>query len=395
MDYWYLNRPVKDPFEYIADKKRIAADFIDYMFLRTQEMFVYRNLPEYFPKEIYEDYLFSNGSCSLAKEGDEIYAFNGSFGGEPDPYYRPTLYVVANPALNLSKTYKIGVDCVLMRNDYLYKGLTPLATRYACLLTENVLTINLATILLRCPYLLSSSTDKEYKSAVMAIDQIIAGKPGVITEQYISEGMKMLSPPTNNGSYLTQFIELWQYLVAGFFHEIGIDENGNMKREAILSGESDKNKQALLPLCVQMLRCRREDWAKVNKMFGTNVEVDFSDVWKMSASQLGINGVSNDQKIWSAAEGAFETEGSGEDSKEDQRDGEFVANASSESDSVSESRNDGADFSGEFSSGANDGSGFELDLHISGTTEEGTTSLETGRIEKETEDERDDERSDN
>ena len=42
----------------------------------------------------------------------------------------------------------------------------------------------------------------------------------------------------------------------------------------------------------------------------------------------------------------------------------------------------------------NDGNGFELDLHISGSTEEGTTSLETGRIEEETEDERD-ERNDN
>ena len=394
MDYWYLNRPVKDPFEYIANKKKIAADFIDYMFLRVQEMFCYKNLPEYFPKEIFEDYLFSNGTCVIAKEGDKIYAFNGSFGGEPDPYYRPTIYVVANPALSLSKTYKIGEDCIMMRNDYLYKGLSPIATRYACLLTENILTLNLATILLRSPYLLSASTDKEYKSAVMAIDQIIAGKPGVISEQYISEGMKMLTPPTNNGSYLTQFIELWQYLVAAFFHEIGIDENGNMKREAILSNESDKNKQALLPLCMQMLRCRQEDWDQVNKMFGTNVEVDFSDVWKISTSQLGMNGVSNDQKIWPAAEREVEEEGSGEDIKEEQRDGESVTDVSSESNTISESGDNGADISGESSAGFDDGSRIELDVHIVGTSEEGTTSLETRRIEKETKDERD-ERSDN
>jgi hypothetical protein len=390
MKYWYLARPVRDPFEYIADKKKIAADFIDYAFLRLQEMFVYKNLPEYFPKEIFEDYLFSNGTCAIAKEGDKIYAFNGAFGGEPDPYYRPTLYVVANPALKLSKKYEIGKDCVLMRNDYLYKGLTPLANRYACLLTENILTINLATILLRSPYILNAPTDKEYKSATMAMQQIIAGKPGVITDSLVSEGMKMLSPPSNNGSYLTQFIELYQFLIAGFLHEIGIDENGNMKREAILKDESDKNKQALLPFCQQMLRCRREDWAKVNEMFGTNVEVDFSETWKLTTSQLGMVGDENAdiETNGSSPKGTAEDNGSPENIEFDSEPGERNSDVSDKGDSVQESRGDGGVVRGESGASTVNGDEFELDVHVSGSVEEGTSSLETGRVESENEKEK-------
>ena len=61
-------------------------------------MFTYKNLPDTIPEEMLELYLLSAGTCFIAKYNGSIYAFQGSFGGEPDAYYRPTLYTVANPA---------------------------------------------------------------------------------------------------------------------------------------------------------------------------------------------------------------------------------------------------------------------------------------------------------
>ena len=153
-------------------------------------------------------------------------------------------------------------------------------SRYACLLAENTLTLRVADVLLRITSMLSAPTDKEKASAEEFLRSIENGELGVIAENAFFDGVKMQNPPSNNGSYLTQFIELQQYYKGSFFNEIGLSANYNMKREAIGKGESTLDQDALLPLCENMLKARREDFAKVNKMYGTNIEVDFSSSWK-------------------------------------------------------------------------------------------------------------------
>lgn len=281
--------------EYVIDKKRSAQTYINYMLIRLQKMFKYGNLPETIPREMLETYLMRNGSCFVTKEVGNLYAFRGSFGGEPDPYYRPTLYVVANPALKLSKTYDLWKDGVLMRNDSLWLGLFPLMARYSSLLAENVITIRSADIMLRILALLTAPDDKTREAAEVYLKKIEKGELGAIAENRFFDGVKMQSPPSNNGSYLTQFIELHQYLKASFFNEIGLDANYNMKREAIMESESNLNKDSLLPLCDEMLRCRKEDVDKINEMFGTEISVDFDSAWKqnleeMNAEMRNLNG---------------------------------------------------------------------------------------------------------
>jgi hypothetical protein len=111
------------------------------------------------------------------------------------------------------------------------------------------------------------------------LKSIEKGELGVIGESAFHEGVEMQSPPSNNGSYLTQFIEYQQYLKGSFYNEIGLSANYNMKREAIGKGESTLDEDALLPLCDNMLTCRREDLAKVNEMYGTDISVEFSSSW--------------------------------------------------------------------------------------------------------------------
>lgn len=285
-EYWNTRLVNGKIIEYVIDKRRSAQSYINYMLIRLQKMFKYENLPETIPREMLESYLMQNGSCFVTKESGELYAFLGSFGGEPDPYYRPTLYVVANPALKLSKTYDLWNDGILMRNDSLWIGLFPLMARYSSLLAENVITIRSADIMLRILALLTAPDDKTREAAEIYLKKIERGELGAIAENRFFDGVKMQSPPSNNGSYLTQFIELHQYLKASFFNEIGLDANYNMKREAIMESESNLNKDSLLPLCDEMLRCRKEDIVKVNEMFGTDIRVDFDSAWKQNVEEM-------------------------------------------------------------------------------------------------------------
>lgn len=284
-----------DSESYVVDKKRSISAYKGYMFSRLAKMFHYTELPPTLPKEMLEFYLMSNGTCLVSKVNDNLYCFLGSFGGEPDPYYRPTKYVVANPALKFDETYTIfnidgtkSTSCVLMRNDVLWQGLNPLISRYATLLAENTITLRVADIMLRVVALISSPDDKTKAAADIYINNIINGKLSTMAENRFFDGVKMQSPPSNNGSYLTQFIELQQYLMGQFYNEIGVQSAYNMKREAINEAESTLSEDTLFPLVETMLECRQEDISQLNTIFGTNIEVGFDSIWRQNIIEQAL-----------------------------------------------------------------------------------------------------------
>ena len=282
--------------EYVLDKEKSIAAYKGYMVNRLMKMFHYEGLPETIPQYMLEYYLLVNGSCVVAEVEGKPYAFIGSFGGQPDPYYRPTLYVVANPALKFNKTFKlwntegeISEEAAFIRNDAMWMGLNPLMSRYATLLAENVITLRTADIMLRVVALLTAPDDKTRLAAEQYLKDLENGKLGVIGENRFFEGVKMQSPPSNNGSYLTQFIELQQYYKGSFFNEIGLSASFNMKREAIGEGEATLNEDTLAPLIDTMLECRQEDVSRLNDLFGLNITVEFDSAWKQNIEETRLN----------------------------------------------------------------------------------------------------------
>ena len=289
--------------EYVTDKRLSAKSYMRYMLLRLMKMFKYENLPDSIPHEMLEYYLLMNGSCFITKVDSQLYAFVGGQGGEPDVYYRPTRYTVANPALDYTAFAKINGDAegnsdslqftvghegVLVRNDHIWLGMVPLMSRYAAMLSENLLTIRMADIMLRVTAMISAPDDKTRIAGEMYIKKLEKGELSVIGESPVFDGIKLQSPPSNNGSYLTQFIELQQYLKGSFYNEIGLNANFNMKREAIGEGESSLNEDSLLPLCDDMLQCRKEDMEKVSELFELNppITVDFDSAWEKNVKQM-------------------------------------------------------------------------------------------------------------
>lgn len=298
MEYNFIEWAGKFDLDYVLDKPKSAKAYFTYLLARCLRMFEYKNLPDTIPADIFDRYLMVNGIACVGKdqEGD-LRVFFGNWGGEYDVYYRPSLFIVSNPHIGQGWFHEYTVfpgpkstkqDGVLMRNDTAWFGLSPMLSRYSALFAENILTIRTADVMLRIIALLSAPSDEEFASAMEYIKALENGKLKAVGDNPFFEGIKLQSPPSNNGSYLTQFIELHQYLKGSFYNEIGLSANYNMKREAIGKGESTLDNDSLLPLCENMLLCRREDWRKVNELFGTNVEVDFSSSWKENQVQRNI-----------------------------------------------------------------------------------------------------------
>lgn len=290
-------------FTYCSDKAKVFENYCKYTFTRTQSMFTYEGLPDTIPVQWLESYLQRNGSCCIAEHEGKLYALLGNAGGELDEYYQPTIYTVANPALNLSKSYKIGEDCVYCRNDFDAVGLVPLVSRYCGLMTENLLTVRITDINMRMMNLLSAPDDNTLQSTKQYLKDLEDGKLGVVGETPFFEGLKLQSKGVGNGDYMIQFIELQQYLKGSMYNELGINANFNMKREALSGQEVALNDDALMPLIDDMLKQRRAMCDELNQMFGLNVSVDYGSTWHsnvvekqlISEEELGANGAESEE----------------------------------------------------------------------------------------------------
>lgn len=290
-------------FTYCSDKAKVFENYCKYTFTRTQSMFTYEGLPDTIPVQWLESYLQRNGSCCIAEHEGKLYALLGNAGGELDEYYQPTIYTVANPALNLSKSFKIGEDCVYCRNDFDAVGLVPLVSRYCGLMTENLLTVRISDINMRMMNLLSAPDDNTLQSTKQYLKDMEDGKLGVVGETPFFEGLKLQSKGVGNGDYMIQFIELQQYLKGSMYNELGINANFNMKREALSGQEVALNDDALMPLIDDMLKQRRAMCDELNQMFGLNVSVDYGSTWHsnvvekqlISEEELGADGAESEE----------------------------------------------------------------------------------------------------
>lgn len=284
----YMNGilPNFDPYDY-SDKDKCNALHVSYMLDRTQSMFEWSNLPDTIPARSLELYLQMNGHCCYTEVDGKPYVFTGGMGGEPDPYYMPTIYTVANPALKFSKSLRIGEDCIVIPNDSMYVGLLPLCMRYASALTENELSLNIASINSRILSLISAPDDRSYESAKKYLEDIIAGKYGVIGDNAFLEGVKTQPYSTSGSSNIVySLIEYEQYIKGSWYNELGLDANYNMKRETLNKSEIELNNDALFPLVDDMLNTRKLAVDKINSKYGTNISVKLGSSWEDNVKEI-------------------------------------------------------------------------------------------------------------
>ena len=296
----------------ILDKEAGVRQYVSYMLDRTNSMFQWTGLPETIPQYLLEVYLQVFGYAAFL-EIDELKGINypyklkfasglyimfGGIGGERDIYYRPRLFVGANPRLkesiNATIVYRseeaesVDQPCVLMRNDTNYMGLIPLFNRYAKQMVENDISIRSAQINARAQVGIATSSSKDAEAARKYLDALESGKLATMADHAFLEGITVANVGTQSANVIIQLIELQQYLKASWFNDLGLNANFNMKREYISREEIGSQTDVLLPLVDDMLESRRIACDLINSVFGTNISVEKNSAWS-SKDQTILN----------------------------------------------------------------------------------------------------------
>lgn len=268
----------------LDDKEYMLKTAVIDMLQKSTRIFRYNNLPETIQAKDLETQLQVGGFAIWKDVNGQLYTFTGGLGGQPNPYYLPTIATVANPALNYTKNLTIDEDCVVMLNDNFYQGMMPMYSKYGNLLVEAEISLKYAIINARVPALIQADNDNTYKSAVEFFKKVVDGKDyGVISSKEMFDGIR--SHDFYKQAYIKDLIESIQYIKGSWYNAIGLNAAFNMKREAINEAEATLNEDILYPTIDVMLECRKNALEKVNKMFGTNITVELDSVWEQNRKQ--------------------------------------------------------------------------------------------------------------
>lgn len=282
----------------MKNKELLTESYIKRFFIKTCQMFEYKNLPETIPQREIELIIQFCRVAIFTKKDDKLFVFYGGLGGQPNEYYQPTQAIVSNPYLKFSDVLNLddyikedGVDAVIVWNDSSHLGMYPIFSQYAEMLAECDLTMKYALVNKRFMNVLTANDDNTKESVKTMFQEVEDGTGyGIIVTKLFMEDSSLdkVDMGMNSSMNLKDINETKQYILGSFLNEIGLNANYNMKRESINESEADLNEDALLPMVDDMLKQRKIGVDAINKLFGTSIEVELSSSWKKLREEIEL-----------------------------------------------------------------------------------------------------------
>jgi len=280
------------------DKSNLTTNIQDnknLILIKALSIFKYDNLPDSIHENILERYLLLNGLVAFVKIDGVVYSLPCSV-AEKNQYDEPIKVTVSNAYLNYSETLKVDEDCILGVNDSIGSNLNALFDKYSYLISVNETTMALIDIIKRSQILMSASDDNTIDSAHDYLTNLENGDLGVISTNQIMDDLHVQNQTAGTQSAsLTDLFQYQNYLKSELLTELGIVSNNNMKRERLNTQEVSVNQNVAYPLISNMLLNRQKFVDKLNDMYGLDITVDYSPLWKNQYNSIINDSGSNEQ----------------------------------------------------------------------------------------------------
>lgn len=278
----------------VCDVQQNFDLYFDFLTNKVCNLFKWENLPETVDERFLMVNLMLGGKVCWFDHKGRIYALNGSWGGEPNVYYRPTQFIVANPVIG-SKTLTVlnkdgsssldsitGIIMPLTDADYFNEaergGLYRLIYQTAGLLADNISSLNVSQINGRVAQLWTADNDTEARTIEEIVRDMYDGHPyRVLTQDLISKIGVVPAAQTGQTNTLINLIEAHRAFLQDFYSELGIGYAGNMKRERVNEAEIGLQKGNLDINIFTMKKNLQEAVEKINELFGLDIRVDIND----------------------------------------------------------------------------------------------------------------------
>ena len=272
-------KSAKDFLKYSYNTKSVAKGvkyWQRFLLSRCQNLFIYKNLPETLPAWEIEKNLIIKGNGAVVKKNGKLYIpFSGGVFGF-DAYMVPNKFTFANPVIGGGSNLEDGKDCAILWNSDVDKvgygsWMWETIQRYARMLADLESSFTNANIYSRGALLAQASNNNSAIAYDNVIKKMETGEVSTITNnQLMFDNLKMFDfKPV---STFAQFTEARDYLLNCFYNSIGF-QTLEEKKERMITDEIESDEDVLANNIDILYKCRLENVIKINKVFGTNIEV--------------------------------------------------------------------------------------------------------------------------
>lgn len=216
--------------------------------------------------------VFNSDSFGLSFNPCTVYGF--------DLYYQPTNAIVTNPALTESLDLKIHEECELIKLTPDYLGIFDVIDYYAVKLSNMSCSIDMTVENSKTAFVLAGKTKSAIQTLKKIVDKISKGITTIVADARVTNPREDVEPFTwltrnAKDSYVgTDLLQDMQTVLNMFDREIGIPTIPYQKKERMVEFES---KSAMIDSSSRLstwIRTLEASLQSVNKMFGTDFNVE-------------------------------------------------------------------------------------------------------------------------
>lgn len=273
-----------------TDKFKQKLSIENGLLLRSNQIFMYDNIPDSWDISLFEYTLQKNGELLIIKsDSDDLY-FTDKFTyiGKKDFYDQFTKVNINNPNDSVVNGDHNISDLVIIKNNSLSISTSEFLSDYIELMIETVITLKTHLINTRNIFTLIATDNKSRENCLNFMKKLESGDLNILMNNAFLDNVKLLNNNVNS-DLIYRLIEVLQYLKASCLHELGINANYDLKRTVTTKSDIDINLDYLIPLVDNMLTARKNAVEKVNKMYGTDIKVYLHSTWlneKLKSEEL-------------------------------------------------------------------------------------------------------------
>lgn len=256
------------------NKKLNNLTFTDYFYrlsLIALSIFKWENLPNGINERWIEKYLFDIGECMFFKDPILGFRVSKSIDKGINIYNEPIDLEPESTGLTEPKTYKNGINAVLIKNNDLSIPTLPTLQLYAYRLADLTRAQDVNITAQKTPILIITS-DRQKLTMKNVFNQWSGNEPVIYGDKEMNiDGVKVLKTdaPIVFDKIQIQKHQLWNEVMTF----LGVNNANQDKKERLVDDEVQANNEQVKISLDVMLKARQSACTEINRIFGTNIKV--------------------------------------------------------------------------------------------------------------------------
>lgn len=275
------------------EKEKYIKFFANFMYLLNvlTDMFEFENLPDTLNPTTFLLISISNGNCGFTKFEENIYPCIGSFGGDIS---KITGYGNKYVAVFLDgEEVEENDEIIVLKNNNLMTNDVIDLYNFANDMTETDISINFNLLYTRLLPIFKVADNNQKVAIEKAFENVLNGKLTTFLSDlkeidlegsYKSVEKFDLTQPqeVDKIQYLTKY---YDDVMRRFFTRYGHSMAGTQKMAQQNNSEISMNDTISMIYPTEKLKCLKECFDEMNRKFGTNISVRFSECWRVRAEK--------------------------------------------------------------------------------------------------------------